>query len=435
MAAGKQSTAVIETHNLRERRFHSIRGALGKRDFRLFWIGESTSLVGTSVSSVVIPLVGVKVLHAGTFAVALLTGATWLPWLVFGLIAGAWVDRFRKRTLMISCDLIALALFASIAISAWSGILTVAQLLVTSLLAGLVSVFFKAAYQAYIPQLLQKDELVDGNAKLQTSASFATVSGPGIGGAIAQLLGISVGVLLNAVSFAVSAICLLVTSPLVPEEKTSRPRRELGKEIAEGLTFLRHDPYLLPLAVFTSTLSLGVYGTDSLFVIFFVRTLGASSSATGLIMGLVNAGGLFGAATSARLVQKYGSARAMLICRVLLIFALLFPLTTRGIGLVFSIGLFMMTLGIISGNVISASFRQARCPAQIIGRVSATYYTMTYSSLALGTVLGGTLGTFIGVRPALWVTCGIVAGSSLILYFSPIRHLRDLPDAAVLDNV
>ena len=432
MASRQQSTATLEEPRSRGKRFRRIAGTLEKRNFRLFWIGESTSLIGTNVSSVVVPLVGVRVLHAGTFAVALLTGAAWLPWLLFGLPAGAWVDRFRKRTVMIICDLVSLILFASIAVCAWLGVLTLAQLLTASLLAGIVGVFFKAAFQAYIPQILLKDELVDGNAKLQASAAFATVSGPGIGGAVAQALGIATGVMLNAASFAVSAICLIAARPNVPESSSSRPKRELGKEIREGVRFLLHDPYLLPLAAFTSALCLGVSSSDSLMIIFYVRTLGVTSSVTGIILGLMGAGGLFGAAISARLVRRYGSARAMLISRILLAFALLLPLTTRGIGLIFSISWFMATIGLISGNVISLSFRQARCPPQMLGRISASYYTMTYSFLALGTVFGGALGTLIGVRGALWVTCGIVASSSAILFFSPIRRLTDLPEPAVL---
>lgn len=186
------------------------------------------------------------------------------------------------------------------------------------------------------------------------------------------------------------------------------------------------------MAAFTSILGLGLTSSDSLMIVFFVRTLGITSSTTGIILGLMGAGGLFGAVISARLVRAYGSARAMLICRILLSFALLLPLATRGIGLIFSVGWFIATAGLISGNIISLSFRQAQCPAQILGRVSATYYTMTYSSMALGTVFGGALGTFIGVRPALWVTCGIVASASIILFFSPIRHLRELPEPATL---
>jgi predicted MFS family arabinose efflux permease len=435
VAEGQQSTATIEVPGSREERLRRIAGTLRKTNFRLFWIGESTSQIGSAVSSVVIPLVGVSILHAGTFAIALLTAAGWLPWLLFGLPAGAWVDRFPKRTLMIICDLVSLVLFASISISAWLGVLTVAQLLLVAMLAGLVSIFFKAAFQAYIPLLLQKDELVDGNAKLQASTAFATVSGPGIGGAVAQFLGIATGVILNAASFAVSAICLLATPSNEPDFRTSRPKRELVQEIRDGLRFLLHDPYLLPLAAFTATLGLGISSTDSLMIVFYIRTVGITSSVTGIILGLLGAGGLFGAVISARLVRRYGSARAMLICRILLSFALLFPLTTRGVGLIFSVGWFMVTVGIISGNIISLSFRQARCPAQMLGRVSATYYTMTYSAMALGGAFAGALGTYLGVRPALWVTCGIVAGSSVILYFSPIRHLRELPEPATPDHV
>jgi predicted MFS family arabinose efflux permease len=335
---------------------------------------------------------------------------------------------------MIICDLVSLVLFASIALSSWLGVLTIAQLLSVALLAGLVSIFFKAAFQAYIPMLLSRDELIDGNSKLQASTAFATVSGPGIGGAIAQFLGLGVGVVLDAATFAVSAICLFATRPKEGELKESRPKRELGKEIRDGLRFLLKDPYLFPLAAFTGLLGLGISSTDSLMIVFYIRVVQISSGATGVILGLLGAGGLFGAVISARLVRRYGSARAMLICRILLCFALLFPLTTRGIGLILSVGWFMVTIGIISGNIISLSFRQARCSAQIVGRVSATYYTLTYTAMAVGGPFAGVLGTYLGVRPALWITCGIVASSSLILFFSPIRQLRELPEPAVLDS-
>ena len=432
MTAEQQPAAGIEGPGPRNERLLRIAGTLGKRNFRLFWVGETTSQVGSAISSVVIPLVGVRVLHADTFAIALLTSAVWLPWLVFGLPAGAWVDRYRKRALMIACDLVSLILLASIAVSEWLGILTVAQLLLVALLAGLVSVFFKAAFQAYIPQVLQRDELIDGNAKLQSSAAFAMVSGPGIGGAVAQFLGIATGVLLDAASFAVSAACLLAAPSAEPESRTASPGRRIGQEIRDGVKFLVHDPYLLPLAAFTSTLGLGVSSSDSLMIIFFVRTLGVNSTVTGIALGLMGVGGLSGAFISARLVRKYGSARAMIICRVLLSSALLLPLTTRGIGLLFSAGWLTVNAGIASGNIISASFRQARCPVEMRGRISATYYTMTYSCMAIGGVFGGALGTFLGVRAALWVTCGIVASASAILFLSPIRKLRELPETAGL---
>jgi len=125
----------------------------------------------------------------------------------------------------------------------------------------------------------------------------------------------------------------------------------------------------------------------------------------------------------------------MLICRFLLLFALLFPLTTRGFGLICSAGWFIVSIALISGNVISLSFRQARCPKEMLGRINASYYTVSYSFLALGTVFGGAMGTLIGIRAALWVTCAITASASAVLFFSPIRHLRESPAPATLKHV
>lgn len=402
-------------------------GSLHERDFRLFWTGETTSQVGTAVAEVVLPLIGVRVLHAGTFAIASLTAAAWLPWVLFGLVAGAWVDRFSRRSVMIVCDLISLLLFTSIAAAYWLKFLTISQLLLAAMLAGIVSVFFKAAFQAFIPTLIGKRELMDGNAKLQASAAFSQVSGPGIGGAIAQFFGVVPGVLLNAASFAVSGICLLRIRTTEPESRKPRAKRKITHEIKEGLQFLLNDPFLRPLAAYTAVISLGVSGADSLMVVFLVRTVGVTASVTGIVLALMGIGGLFGAVIATRLVRLYGSARAMLICRILLAFALLVPLTTRGAGLIFSAGWIIVTAGIAAGNVISLAFRQARCPSRMLGRVSASYYTLTYSCMAFGAVLAGMLGTFIGVRPALWIIGVILASASIILFFSPIRHVHDLP--------
>jgi predicted MFS family arabinose efflux permease len=403
-------------------------GSLQERDFRLFWTGETTSLVGTAVAEIVLPLVGIRVLHAGTFAIASLTAAAWLPWVLFGLFAGVWVDRLRKRPLMILCDLISLLLFASIAVADWLKLLTIAQLLIVAILAGVVSVFFKTAFQTYIPILLGRADLMDGNAKLQGSAAFAQVSGPGIGGAIAQFFGVATGVLLNAFSFAVSALCLFWINAPEPDARKPRSERRIGREIIEGLHFLRYDPYLRPLAFYTAVISLGVSGADSLMIVFLVRTVGVPASVVGVILALMGIGGLFGVAIATRLVRRYGSARAMLLCRLMLSSSLLLPLTTRGFALIASAGWIFVSAGIGAGNVISAAFRQARCPSHMRGRISASYYTLTYSCMALGGLFGGILGTLLGVRQALWIMAGILTLASSILFFSPIRRLHDLPE-------
>lgn len=388
-------------------------------------------MLGTSVSGVVLPIAAVRGLHASPFAVSCLTAAGWLPWAVLGLPAGAWVDRLRKRPIMIICDLISFLLFVGIAVASWYGILTIEQLLAAAVLAGVASVFFKSSFQAFIPNLLNREALMAGNARLQGSGAFAEFCGPGIGGAMAQFLGIAFGVLLNAASFLVSAICLsLIRSDEQRSRKIAKIDQEtsLHHEIITGLRFLLSDPYLRPLVLYTSIICLGVSGADSLMVIFFIRTVGISSSVTGIIMALMGVGGLFGAGIAARLVERHGSARAMLVCRLMLASALLLPLTTHGFGIIFCAGWIVVSAGVVAGNVMSLTFRQARCPAHILGRISASYTTLTYTSMGLGAVLTGALGTLVGVRATLWVMGIVLTSSSAILFFSPIRHLRDLPE-------
>ena len=404
-------------------------GSTRARNFRLLWIGESTSQVGSSVSEVVLPIIGIKVLHAGPLVITSLFTLAWAPWLMFGLPAGVWVDRLRKRRLMIVCDLVSLLLFSSVAVAALLGVLTVAQLLVVALLGGIVSVFFKAAFQAYIPTLLGADELMAGNAKLQGGTSFAQVSGPSLGGVIGQFLGVAVGVLVNAASFAVSALCLSKIRSDEPSE-SKVANRDFRREIGEGLRFLIHDPYLRPLVIFSSMVNLGISGIDSLMVIFIVRTVGVSPSWAGAILASMGVGALFGSAISARLVRRFGSARALFACKVMQASALLVPLTTHGAGLIFGFGWLIVGAGTVAGNVVSLTFRQSRCPARMRGRVSASHTTMTYSSLAVGAALAGGLASLVGVRPALWVMATVLALASLVLFFSPIRRLRDLPEPA-----
>lgn len=431
--SGQETIAATTSNRAQYRYFQRLAGPLKIRNFRLFWIGESTSFLGTAVSEVVLPIVGVKELHAGPLAVSFLTVAGWLPWALFGLLAGAWVDRLRKRSLMIACDLVSLLLFASIAVSSWLGMLTLTQLLLVALLAGIASVFFKSAFQAYIPNLLRREELMSGNARLQGSAAFAQVGGPGLGGAIVQFLGVAAGVLVNAVSFLVSAICLVTISS---DEQKSRKvakfdeRNGLRREIVAGLRFLMADRYLRPLAISTSVINIGISGTDSLMVIFFVRTVGLDATITGITMAVMGIGGLIGTGIATRLARRYGSARALLISGLMLASAVLLPLTTRGAGIAFSAAWIVVSAGIVAGSVVSLTFRQARCPSSMLGRISATYTTLTYSSVAIGAAIAGTLGTLIGVRQALLIMGVVLALSNIIVICSPIRHLRELPGPA-----
>ncbi len=192
---------------------------LRRRDFRLLWIGETTSQFGSAVTVVALPLVAVQALHAGPFEVALLTAVTWLPWVVIGLVAGAWVDRLPRRPVMLLCDMVSMLLLATVPVADWCGVLTIGQLLAVALLAGVCSVFFTSAYQAYLPALVEGEDLVEANAKLQGSQSAAQIGGPGLVGGIAALAGVATGLLVDAISFAASAAGLRSIDAREPEHR------------------------------------------------------------------------------------------------------------------------------------------------------------------------------------------------------------------------
>jgi MFS family permease len=414
-----------------------VRGALARRwggslfrrrTFRLLWIGETTSQFGSAVTTVALPLLAVESLHAGAFEVALLTAATWLPWLLIGLLAGAWVDRWPKRRLMLACDIVSMLVLASAPVADWCGVLTIGQLLAVAVLAGVSSVFFTSAYYAYLPVLVDGHDLVEANAKLQGSQAAAQIGGPGLAGGIAALAGVAAALLADAVSFAVSAACLRFIGADEPDTQPSGERRGVRTEVAEGVRFLLGDRYLRPVAIAAALGNLFLTGVESLLVFFLVRVVGVSAGVAGALMGAVGVGGLIGALCARRLADKLGTGRAVLCCYVVgLPFMLLVPLTGTGVGLALFAGYGVTGAGIVAGNIIYDGFVQRYSPPEVMGRIAASGSTIAYSCMPVGAVLAGALGSFVGVRAALWIMSAGLVATGALLVFSPYRRLRELP--------
>jgi MFS family permease len=402
------------------------RGGLWRqRNFALFWTGESISEVGNSVTIVVIPLVAIETLHTSTFIVTLLTAMVWLPWLIIGVPAGTWVDRLPPRAVMLTCDAISLAAFASIPVAAWAGVLTVAQLIAVTLIAGTATVFFRSAYQVLLPEIVDEADLTEGNAKLMGSREVAMIAGPGLGGAIAQLAGPAVGLLADAISFGVSFACLTA----VRNPRNRRPAKAAAKGALQGLRFVWHDPYLRVTTAFATLANLALTGVDALIVVFLVRTVGQSGGAAGVIVGTLGIGGVLGALIARPMGNRFGTARAMLIAGSGgLCFALLLPLTHAGLGLAFAIVAFIfIACGVVVGNVIGASFRQHYVPPEILGRVSSATMTVAFAAMPAGALIAGALATTLGIRNALWILTALISASGLLYVPTRFRKLRDLP--------
>lgn len=411
-----------------------VRGGLLRRhrDFRLLWCAETAGRFGASVTGVSMPLVAVSELDAGTFEVGLLSGAAWFPWLLVGLPVGAWVDRLPRRPIMLVAAGASLVLFLGVPLAAWCGLLSLGLLVGVALLTGTAAVFFQTAYTAYLPSILDPADQSEGNAKLHGSASAAQIAGLGSGGLVAQAAGAVNGMLVNAATFAVSLLCLRGIRYREPARPRSAGRGgSMAREVVEGLRLVARDRWLRTLTLFGACSNLALMGYQSLQVLFLVREVGAGSGTVGLLVAAAGAGGVVGALVGRRAARRFGSARATLLCELgLPVGALFIPLTTGGPGLLlFVLGGFSVSAGVVGGNVVKAGFQQRYCPPRLLGRLTASTAFLNYGTIPLGALLGGTLGTVLGVRPALWIMTAGVPLSALILLFSPVRRVRDLPTA------
>ena len=401
------------------------------RNLRLLWAGETTSQVGNSVTIVVLPLIAVTTLHAGAFTVSLLRAAAWLPWLLIGLFVGAWIDQLReRRRLLIVCDFMAAAAFATVPVAWALGGLTAWQLVLVALAAGTVAVFFDTAYRIFLLEVVtDAEDRPAGNSALQGSASAANVAGPGLGGLLVAAFGGAAALLADSASFLISAVCLVAVRPPNRASGEVRDSTPVVHRVREGVGYLRREPILRSLTAFGGVANLAMTGYQSILVVFLIRETRLSPGAVGIVLALTGLGGVTGAVLAGPLVHRLGSARALLVTKVGGgACALLIPLATSPSRSAFAVaGGVLVGAGIVAGNIIATTFVQSYVPPDVFARTSATNNVINYGTMPLGALLGGTLGSLIGLDPALWVTTALVPLASLLLFTGPLPHLRDLP--------
>ncbi|GAB2750418.1 MFS transporter [Amycolatopsis magusensis] len=405
-------------------------------DFRRLWAGDTASQLGTFVGHTVLPLLAATVLAASPFEMGVLTAAETLAFLLLGLPAGAWVDRFRRRPLMLRADFARAVLLLSVPLAWWANVLTLTQLVVVALLTGVCTVFFDVAYQSYLPSLVGRDQLLEGNAKLQSSQSVSQVAGPGIGGVLAQLFGPAYAVLVTGLGFLTSALCLLRIRRVEPEP-VPHENPKLSAQIAEGLRFVFGNPTLRAITSATATANLANGIFLAVEMLFLTRTLGLSAAAVGALLAVGGAGSVLGALTSGLVNRRIGQARAIWLVPLLTWPAhLLVPLAAPGWRVAFVVvGLVLFGYGVIVYNVAQVSYRQAICPDRLLGRMNASVRFVVWGVLPLGSMLGGVLGEVIGIRNTLWVAGALEALAVLWVVTSPLRRLRDIPQTAAVQAV
>jgi MFS family permease len=397
-------------------------------DFLRLWGSQSVSQVGTQISLLALPLAAILTLEASAFEVAMLSVMEYVPWLVLALPTGVWVDRAARRPLLIAADYGRAVALGSVPVVYLLGGLSMWQLYAVALVAGALTVFFDVAYMSYLPSLVGRDSLVDGNAKLEVSRSVAQVAGPGLGGVLVSAITAPYAIAVDAVSFVGSA--LLLTRIRAEEDlPPSTARRSMRHELAEGLRYLVRHPYWRPITASTGSFNLFQNISWAVILVYAVRQLDMSAGVIGLVFTLSALGGVAGAAVAPFLSRRLGVGPAIVgsaaFCGVPM---LLLPLAPADLALpFFVVGLGVATAGIVVYNISAISLMQALTPERLLGRMNACRRFVVWGTVPLGALIGGVLASTIGVRPTIFV--GTILGSLAFLpvALSPVRRVRELP--------
>lgn len=403
-------------------------------DFRLLWASDTISQFGTFVGQTVLPLVAVTVLAATPFEMGLLTAAETAAFLLIGLPAGVWVDRMRRRTLMVRADIARAVLMLSIPVAWWADVLTLPHMIVVGLLVGVCTVFFDVSYQSYLPTLVNRDQLLDGNAKLQASQQVALVSGPAAGGGLATLIGAANATAAVGVGFVASWLFLLRIKKVEPQPERKADRR-LRDEVWEGLKFVFHNKMLRAIALTGTTAGFFFQMETAAMVLFLAKDLHLNAAQVGLVLAVGGFSGALGAVTSNWWYRKIGNARAMWVSLLAIApFELLIPLAQPGwMVWLIVIGMLGVGYGVTVHNIAQVSFRQSICPDRLLGRMNASMRFMIWGAFPPGSLAGGVLGELITVRGTLWVAAAGLSLSWLWLIFSPIRTTVRTPSPTTVD--
>jgi MFS family permease len=401
------------------------------RDFRLLLLGQTTAQLGTQVSGVAIPLLAVLTLDASAFEVGLVSASSTLAFALIGLPAGAWLDRMHRRPVLIASDAARAGLLATIPLAAVLGTLTIAHLVVVSLLAGFARVFFDVGYSSYLPTVIGKGKLLAGNSAMETLRASGQVIGPGLGGFLVSILGAAAVVLVQAVTFAVSAVSLLLIRTREGALPTLDVRPRLWPQIREGLRFVARNRILRATALASAASNFSFAVASSVNFIFMSRSLDLSATAIGLIIAAGSVTVMIAAAITPRMARAFGSARIIwLSLAVSGPFAILAPLAQPGWGVaLLLVSIAAAEFGQIVYAITNVSLRQRLTPDRMLSRVSATMRFLIMGSFPAGALLGGILGE-LSIRGTLIFVAGIAILVPIPLYLAlrGTRDVEEIPD-------
>ncbi|MEU9452950.1 MFS transporter [Streptomyces sp. NPDC048277] len=379
-------------------------GLLRDPDFGRLFAATALGQLGDRVIFLALPLVALVTLDAGPFQVGLLTAATTAGSLLVGLPAGAWVDRMRKRPVLIAADLARALLLLTVPVAWWAGLLTLGWLCAVALAHGVLTVFFDVAHVSYLPHLVGRGRLVEGNAKLSAIRSVTAIGGPAVAGPLVGGFGAPAALLASSLGMALSGLLAIgIRSREERPETGERPR--LGRDIAEGLRFALGHAALRPIILGDAMFNLFLVIYQTMLLVQLERALGLSPSGIGLVLSGMGCGALLGALLAARVSRRLGQGTVIWLAPLVTCpLTALLPMARPGWSTdVAALGLAALSLGGVVRVVAQSSLQQALTPDRLLGRTSATARFVSWGGIPLGGLLGGASGSVFGAPATLWI--------------------------------
>lgn len=398
-----------------------------QRDFGLLWGGQTVSEIGSAVTTLALPTLAIFAFHAGPAAVGLMVASERVPFPIVALFAGAIVDRVRRRPVMVTCNLARVLILAAIPILSATGGLRLWQLYVAAAAMGVFTVFFDIAYMAYVPGLVEPDQLLEANSRLQVTWSTAQLVGPGLGGLLVQAVGAARAVLVDSLSFVVSTITVLSIRRREPEPSSTG--RHLLAEVGEGLRHVFGIPVLRAQLLCMSAALVFAHAYEAPLYVFAYTRLHLSPGLLGAMLASQGFGALLGSVVGSRIIAGLGVGRTVAIgngTAIALIALLPLAVYVPPAALMFPVFIIGSGLG-TAGDIAQVTLRQALSPARLQGRMSAVFRTFFWGAWPIGNLLGGVLAAAIGASTTLWITALVGGAAFLTIRFTPLWQVRGFP--------
>ncbi|MGC5077690.1 MFS transporter [Agrococcus sp. DT81.2] len=401
-------------------------------NFLTMWSGQALAQLGSQVTELAIPVLAVLLLNATELEVGFLNAAGVAAFLVVGLPAGAWIDRMRKRHVMIWADAVRAVALAALPLLWWAGLLEMWHLYAVAIVIGVATVFFDVSYQSILPSLVRPQQIAEANGKLQATYEMANIGGPAIGGWLIGIVAAPLAILTTVGTYLASAVALLLTRDH-EQPRAADDRAPMLREIGEGMRWVFGNPLLRRIVTTTGIFNFSHTLSMTLLPIFLLRELGLSPAAMGVIFSLGAVGGLAGAIATPHIVRVIGEARAIPVSAIAFgVVACFLPLAATFPAVAFPLLVaqgFVASFTVLLYNITQVTFRQRITPSRLLGRMNASIRFCVYGVMPLAALAAGGLGTWLGVVPTMWIGAIGEVLAALFVIVGPFWALRALPDA------